>query len=1355
MVGLAGAVFADATTGNHGAPANTVSDAKFAKTLAVVDGDNSSTGMSPTGPADDGGRTAASPLAPPSNDDCSGALVIPDGPYPLSTTPENISEATPQGADEGILIYPIDNTVWYSFTPSQTGFYTFSTCAGAGAGGSTVYDTVIGLFASTGGSCPPVSPALNANDTGAGCPAAVPGSPPYVDQSTMSAVLTGGQTYLVVVGHYSDGGSVDAPWQDVTLLVTLAFPPANDTCSAPTPLALNRVTNGTTAGAQNDYRSDSSAACFSGVGQTGTTAAGIDSVFSFTAPADGSYSVRYVQDDSAASLRGQNPVLYASDSCPAPAPAGPVVPCLKGANRITDQVSGNQNRSEELDCMPLTAGQTIYVYFDDRNAGNAGGPLGLEVTECHRESEPNDTTAQANIPGCFETGTINPGDSYACVGGTNPGVACTPSVSVCTGGGVCAFQSFGDADFYSLGQPPAGSWVFAAVDAVAANNGDFEMRITNETDTLQYDNDDGTSQVSANAPVIGGAPADGNPLYARISFRGGIASEPYHLYTRVETGAPQLEAAEPPSNFSFYYANPITNGGFVRGSNSSASDGDCFKFIANEGDNIAMFTNNNPDRLSGGINNTWPILYDLLGGPPTATRFTGQVTRNNLTASPGTLTGTTPSVVSQFWDYRARYTGVYMVCYYPDSGAPSNPSGAFPLPYAGSISLNCGAIPSATDYVGDVSITKTGPAGPVNTSDIVEYTITVTNNSDQPAAYVQITDSLPAELGYLGLFVDDGFGGGNLDCISLPSDGTNDAPIDCTNYSMAPHTTTTYTLFAQVQNCIGAGLDVTNSATIVTGSTDSTPDNNSSSWSFTTEQTGVCTDFNACTEGDHCEGTTCVASDVNCDDGSICTDDSCNVNTGCLNDPTPGNQCDDGNPCTGDACDPIDGCVFPPAAAGVACDDFFTCTTGDQCDGFGGCAGVSACNDGNGCTDDFADEGNACACSYAPTAPGTECSDGNACTTGDLCDGANLCVGGDAPNCDDNNPCTDDSCDAQLGCVNTPNNASCDDGDACTSGDACGGGSCQPGTGVVCNDGNGCTDDSCNPASGCVYTNNTAACDDGNACTANDVCGGGSCGGTAVVCNDGNVCTDDSCNPASGCVYANNTNSCDDGNPNTSNDTCNAGVCAGTSSCTPTGDPKTWGWYHSLCTSGGHSGDSITDADAVCVAADPTFAGFTSASQVCDVLDPSHGNNDAAAKAMKQEITLLLNICKQRVCPVQATSSICGSANSVGQTVTQVDAVLANPNSTIQQIGVAECQATEVNNGRALDLDTLKLGNESGNTRLNWVAPTLNNPKNYTIWRRISGSGAAFVKIGTAFSATFLDTNTGTASWDYLVKVNY
>src|SRR5260221_11448949 len=49
------------------------------------------------------GFTAEPAFAVPSNDDCSGAIVIPSGSLPYVTAPINITQATPAGTDDPIF----------------------------------------------------------------------------------------------------------------------------------------------------------------------------------------------------------------------------------------------------------------------------------------------------------------------------------------------------------------------------------------------------------------------------------------------------------------------------------------------------------------------------------------------------------------------------------------------------------------------------------------------------------------------------------------------------------------------------------------------------------------------------------------------------------------------------------------------------------------------------------------------------------------------------------------------------------------------------------------------------------------------------------------------------------------------------------------------------------------------------------------------------------------------------------------------------------------------------------------------------------------------------------------------------
>jgi len=125
-------------------------------------------------------------------------------------------------------------------------------------------------------------------------------------------------------------------------------------------------------------------------------------------------------------------------------------------------------------------------------------------------------------------------------------------------------------------------------------------------------------------------------------------------------------------------------------------------------------------------------------------------------------------------------------------------------------------------------------------------------------------------------------------------------------------------------------------------------------------RTGKCDDGNACTTGDTCQNKVCTGgTPQNCDDGDVCTDDSCDPAKGCIHknnsaicaDPycdTSGNwvaparcsaglcvagattACNDGNVCTTDSCDAGKGCLH--AGNTETCSDGVDCTGPDTCD---------------------------------------------------------------------------------------------------------------------------------------------------------------------------------------------------------------------------------------------------------------------------------------------------------------------------------------------------------------------------------------------------------------------------------------
>jgi hypothetical protein len=327
----------------------------------------------------------------------------------------------------------------------------------------------------------------------------------------------------------------------------------------------------------------------------------------------------------------------------------------------------------------------------------------------------------------------------------------------------------------------------------------------------------------------------------------------------------------------------------------------------------------------------------------------------------------------------------------------------------------------------------------------------------------------------------------------------------------------------------------------------------------------LCDDGDECTVKDLCSAGLCVSgNEANCNDGNLCTDDSCDPGSGCLHsdNESPCSDgdvctqsdlcsegeciggaalfCDDSNVCTADTCSPDTGCIYAPAEGD--CSDGNACTSGDTCDD-GKCSpgGAVDCNDDNPCTADACTP--ATGCSNLP-ADGL-CSDGDPCTVGDLClDGS--CSPGLALDCDDGNSCTDDTCGEEGQCIHKANEAQCDDGNGCTLGDYCHEGNCLYNGLLDCDDDEVCTDDLCDPKVGCLSKPNTATCDDGNPCTVGDTCKANQCeAGAAIVCDDGNLCTDDSCDAAKGCVYEANDTECDDGNACTTGDHCSQGWCGG------------------------------------------------------------------------------------------------------------------------------------------------------------------------------------------------------------------
>jgi hypothetical protein len=293
----------------------------------------------------------------------------------------------------------------------------------------------------------------------------------------------------------------------------------------------------------------------------------------------------------------------------------------------------------------------------------------------------------------------------------------------------------------------------------------------------------------------------------------------------------------------------------------------------------------------------------------------------------------------------------------------------------------------------------------------------------------------------------------------------------------------------------------------------------------------------------HCEPESGQCSFVPANEDFLCTNgDKCLVSNRCQEGVCANGiplNCNDGNLCTADSCQPDAGCVHTPNQ--VECNDGDVCTTQDQCaDGQCQAGPALVCDDGNVCN------GSEACNSQTGCFPGEPlvCDDGKACNGLELCLPDMGCQMGDPPACGDQNPCTDDSCDDATGCTYQFNSASCDDANLCTANDICDKGQCWPGTPVDCIDHNPCTDDGCNPADGCGYSFNLAPCTDDDVCTLEDQCFQGLCqSAQSLSCDDGNPCTDDGCDPDTACTHTANQAPCDDLNKCTTGDHCEDGKC--------------------------------------------------------------------------------------------------------------------------------------------------------------------------------------------------------------------
>lgn len=142
----------------------------------------------------------------------------------------NVNGSTTCDSNDGVAscVSSLSNDVWYTFTPTCSATYTFSTCNAA-----TNFDNVLSLHTA----CPGVAAnQIACNDDSCGTTTA-----------QITASLTAGTTYVLRVGGFAADGAGNFN------LKVMGTPtrPVNDLCSAATPLAVGSIT-GTTGCAANE-----------------------------------------------------------------------------------------------------------------------------------------------------------------------------------------------------------------------------------------------------------------------------------------------------------------------------------------------------------------------------------------------------------------------------------------------------------------------------------------------------------------------------------------------------------------------------------------------------------------------------------------------------------------------------------------------------------------------------------------------------------------------------------------------------------------------------------------------------------------------------------------------------------------------------------------------------------------------------------------------------------------------------------------------------------------------------------------------------------------------------------------------
>lgn len=745
-----------------------------------------------------GPSTAGRLLVAPANDQCAGAEVIPNagpGPYLSAVTPD-ITNATTTGDPTPPVGCPAGSAdpsrgIWYRFAPAVSGVHTISVCADAPTG-TNVDDTILGVFTSSNGACDGALTPVGCDDDS--CVT-------EFFQSIATTNLTVGTTYFILVWKWDD--TLPAAG-NTAVQVRVAAPssgPSNDVCGQVPSLTLDLPMGGTNSNAHNDYQL-SGGACYFGEGQNPSFAGGRETGYSFTAPTADEYSFRAQNQ-----ATGGNLVLYVAGDCPAATPGLAVIvgSCLGASNRNVNIAA--YSASEDVACLPLAAGQQVFVFVDEAALTTSGGTFRLEVNRCPSETEPNDAPESANVLECGIEG---------------------------------ASDSVGDADFFSLGTPVTGSRLFAIADGVSANSTDFDLRVTTATDTLEYDDLNNDVPFGSVGPNVAGTKTTGSATFLRLSqFNSVTLSEPYRLYAVVQPPSGAAAAEVEPNGTTAQAQNNASPTDYFYGTlpgPAPSTDIDLYPFSAAAGDLIVLGLDQDPgyDRtvVNAALGLLGPSGTVLLSvnDASTTTSFRAPV--------PNNLLATSPVAPAEGLTYRVTTAGTYharVTIGTTSTGATG--AGDYLL----SISKNCSV--GGGGLSADLSLTQSDSPDPVFAGQTVTYVLRVANAGPADALGVVVVDSLSPGISLIS----------TAGCTEDPAG----APA-CTLGTIAAGTSKQFTLAARVAWCIGNGTTLTSNSSAASVTSDPHTSNNSASQSTTVSDPRTCDDGDPCTLGDHCAGAACA-----------------------------------------------------------------------------------------------------------------------------------------------------------------------------------------------------------------------------------------------------------------------------------------------------------------------------------------------------------------------------------------------------------------------------------------------------------------------------------------------------------------